>query len=234
MCFLVQFLDEVNYACYPSNVPRKKPYSKSTSKTSGIKSWPLSERPREILLEKGSQALSDAGLISILLRGGTKGKSAISLARNLLQKFGSLRQVLQAPPEELCQVSGIGPAKAAQIIAACEIGIRKLKENAVGSDVVKSPETVFDYLSSSMQDIKEEVFNGIFLNKRNEVIEMSQLTSGTPDKVVLYPRKIVERCLTLGASKLILVHNHPSGGIEPSTKDIHLTQKIQEGLKFTV
>jgi len=213
-------------------MPKKKSFSDSHGKTSGIKSWPLSERPREILIEKGSEALSDAELIAILLRGGTKGKSAIALARNLLQKFGSLRQLLQASPKDLYNVSGMGPAKRAQIIAAREIGDRRLKEDAKGSDIVKSPEAAFNYVCSSMRDQKEEIFNGIFLNRRNEVIEISQLAFGTPDKVALYSRKIVERCLALGASKMILVHNHPSGSLEPGYKDIHLTQKLKDGLKF--
>ena len=198
----------------------------------GIKSWPVSERPREVFLTKGPDALSDAEVLAILLRDGTKGRDAISLARQLIQKFGSLRQLLLARPEELYQVNGIGPAKAAQILAACEISNRRLKEEVLGANVVKSPQAVFDYLSSSMRDLKEEVFKGLFLNRKNEVMEMSQLASGTPDKVTLYPRKVVERCVALGAAQLILVHNHPSGSLEPSNRDIQLTAKMREGLKF--
>src|SRR3989338_3164796 len=111
----------------------------------GIKSWPVSERPREVFLTKGPDALSDAEVLAILLRDGTKGQDAISLARQLIQKFGSLRQLLLAKPEELYQVNGIGPAKAAQILAACEISNRRLKEEALGANVVKKPPAVFHY-----------------------------------------------------------------------------------------
>lgn len=202
------------------------------SKARGIKSWPISERPREVLLTRGPDALSDAEVLAILLREGTKGQDVVSLARHLIQKFGSLRQLLLARPDELYEVNGVGPAKAAQILAACEISNRRLKEKAVGVNVIKSPRAVFDYLSLSMRDLKEEVFKGLFLNRKNEVIEMLQLASGTPNKVALYPRRIVERCVAIGATKLILVHNHPSGSLEPSNRDIQFTAKIREGLKF--
>lgn len=204
----------------------------AASEVKGIKSWPVSERPREMLLTKGPDALSDAEVLAILLRDGTKGQDVVTLARRLIQKFGSLRQLLLARPDELYQVNGVGPAKAAQILAACEISNRRLKEKAMGVNVVKSPRAVFNYLSSSMRDLKEEVFKGLFLNRKNEVIEILQLASGTPDKVTLYPRRIVERCATIGATKLILVHNHPSGSLVPSNWDIQFTAKMREGLKF--
>lgn len=203
-----------------------------SASVNGIKSWPVSERPREVFLTKGPDALSDAEILAILLRDGTRGQDAISLARRLIQKFGSLRQLLLARPEELYQVNGIGPAKASQILAACEISNRRLKEEALGANVIKSPKAVFDYLSSSMRDLKEEVFKGLFLSRKNEVIELSQLAAGTPDKVTLYPRKVIERCVAVGAVKMILVHNHPSGSLEPSNRDIQLTAKMREGLKF--
>ena len=206
--------------------------SSASPQAKGIKSWPISERPPEVFLNRGPDALSDAEILAILLRDGTKGQDAISLARQLIQKFGSLRQLLLASPGELYEVNGVGPAKAAQILAACEISNRRLKEEVLGANVIKSPQAVFDYLSSSMRDLKEEIFKGLFLNRKNEVIEMSQLASGTPDKVILYPRKVVERCVAVGATKLILAHNHPSGSLEPSNRDIQLTAKMREGLKF--
>ena len=104
------------------------------SNNRGIKSWPATERPREILLGKGPEALTDAQLLAVLLRGGTKGHDAIALSRSLIEKFGSLRQLLLAKPSELCSVRGVGPAKAAQILAACEMSNRRFKEIAVGSN----------------------------------------------------------------------------------------------------
>ena len=98
--------------------------------------------------------------------------------------------------------------------------------------MLKSPESVYETVTELLRDLKDEVFTALFLNKKNELIEMRQIARGTPDKVTIYPRQIVEICISVGASKLILAHNHPSGSTEPSTKDIQLTVKLREGLKI--
>ncbi len=197
-----------------------------------IKKWPESERPRERILKQGAQVLSDAELLAVLLRNGRPGEDAISLARRLLSQFGSLRKLMGASSDELCRINGIGPAKATQLIAACELAARRSNEKIAGVDMVKSPESVYETIIESMRDLKDEVFKALFLNKKNELIEMRQIARGTSDKVTIYPRQIVEMCISIGASKLILAHNHLSGSTEPSTKDIQLTAKLHEGLKF--
>ena len=197
-----------------------------------IKKWPESERPRERMLKQGAQALSDAELLAVLLRNGRSGEDAISLARRILSQYGSLRKLMSVPADELCRINGIVPAKATQLIAACELATRRSTEKMVGMDMVKSPESVYQAIADSLRDLKDEVFTALFLNKNNELIEMRQIARGTPDKVTIYPRQIVEMCISVGASKLILAHNHPSGLIEPSAKDIQLTIKLHEGLKF--
>lgn len=204
----------------------------AVEKRLSIKKWPESERPRERILKQGVQALSDAELLAVLLRNGKSGEDAISLARRILSQFGSLRRLMSASADDLCHISGIGPAKATQLIAACELAVRRSNEKVTGADMVKSPESVYETITESLRDLKDEVFTALFLNKKNELVEMRQIARGTPDKVTIYPRQIVEMCLSIGASKLILAHNHPSGSTEPSTKDIQLTVKLCEGLRF--
>lgn len=206
--------------------------NKTKAKVSNkISEWPEGERPRERLLKEGPQVLSDAELVAILLRNGTIGQDAISLARSLIKKFGSLRQLLSATAKDLCAVEGIGPAKASQLLAAFEIGSRQLKETILGKDALTNARSVYDYLASSMRDLTEEVFKGIFLNNRNEVIEIAGLSKGTLDSAVLYPRDIVKKALDLNASRVIVAHNHPGGSLQPSHKDIQLTSKIQESCR---
>lgn len=204
----------------------------TVEKRLSIKKWPVSERPRERILKHGAQSLSDAELLAVLLRNGRSGEDAISLSRRILSQFGSLRKLMSASADELCKISGIGPAKATQLIAACELAVRRSNEKAVGADMMKSPESAYEAIVESLRDLKDEVFTALFLNKKNELIEMRQIARGTPDKVVIYPRQVVEICISVGASKLVLAHNHPSGSTEPSMKDIELTAKLLEGLKF--
>ena len=204
----------------------------AVEKRLSIKKWPESERPRERILKQGAQALSDAELLAVLLRNGRSGEDAISLARRILSQFGSLRKLMSASADELCRISGIGPAKATQLIAACELATRRSNEKVTGTDIMKSPQSVYETITESLRDLKDEVFTALFLNKKNELIEMRQIARGTPDKVTIYPRQIVEMCISVGASKLILAHNHPGGSTEPSAKDIQLTARLCEGLKF--
>jgi DNA repair protein RadC len=119
-------------------------------KTHGIKGWPKSERPRELLLEKGPEYVSDAGLVAILLRTGIEGKDAVTLGRDLLKQFGGLRGLLNANKKDLGKIKGIGTAKIAQLLAATEIAKRQLKEEIVGKTVINGPEDVLEYLSLSM------------------------------------------------------------------------------------
>jgi DNA repair protein RadC len=195
-------------------------------KAGGIKYWPASERPREVLLEKGPEFVSDAGLLAIILRTGIKGKDAVSLGRELLDQFGGLRGILGAKQNDLRRIRGLGAAKAAQLLAAIEISRRQLKENIFDRRVIRGPEDVADYLSLSMADKKEEVFRVLYLNSAHMVLTIEDVCKGTIDQSAVYPREVIKGAFDAGAAALIFVHNHPSGNLEPSEQDLLLTRKL--------
>jgi len=192
----------------------------------GIKSWPRSERPRELLLDKGPEYVSDAGLVAILLRTGIEGKDAVTLARELLKHFGGLRGLLNANKKDLEKIKGLGIAKISQLLSATEIAKRQLKEDIVGKTVINGPEDVLEYLSVSMSNLKEEVFKVIYLNSANVVLAAEDLFKGTVDQSAVYPREIIKIAFELNASGLIFVHNHPSGNLKPSKHDLSLNDKL--------
>ncbi len=191
-----------------------------------IKTWPKYERPRELLLERGPDFVSDAGLIAILLRTGTKGKDAVSLARDLIKEFNGLRGILSAEKSDLQKIKGLGQAKIAQLLSVIEISKRQLKEEIVGNNYIESDKDVVDYLSLSMRDLKNEFFKVIYLNKNNIVLTIDDLFHGTVDQASLYPREVIKRALDTGASSVIFVHNHPSGSLKPSVFDIDITKNL--------
>jgi DNA repair protein RadC len=202
--------------------------SEKIKQSKGIKDWPKSERPRELLLEKGPEFVSDAGLVAILLRIGIKGKDAVSLGRDLIHRFGGLRGLLNANKRDLEKINGLGPAKIAQLLASTEITKRQLKEQIVGSFAIHGPEDLIEYLSASMANLKEEVFKVVFLNSANVVLAIEDLFKGTIDQSAVYPREVIKRALELNASGLIFVHNHPSGDLKPSKSDFSLNRKLIE------
>jgi len=191
-----------------------------------IKAWPKDERPRELLLEKGPDYVSDAGLIAILLRSGTKGKDAVSLARELIEHFGGLRGLLSAKRVDLEKVKGLGQAKISQLMSAIELTKRQFKEEIIGKSCIKNEKDVLDYLSLSMRDLKEEFFKVLYLNKASIILSVENLAKGTIDQSSIYPREVIKRALEIGASAVIFVHNHPSGSLQPSRFDIEITKKL--------
>jgi DNA repair protein RadC len=196
-----------------------------------IKTWPEDDRPREKLLAKGASSLSDAELVAIFLRVGVRGKSAVDLARMLLNEFGSLQRLFGADESALSKVPGMGPAKYVQLQAVMEMSRRALAETLAESDVLASPQAVRDYLRIQLQSLGYEVFVGIFLNARNQVISSETLAEGTLTKTSVFPREIVKRALTHNAAAVIFAHNHPSGTTEPSQADRHLTRALADALK---
>jgi len=197
----------------------------------GIKSWPKSERPRELLLERGPEYVSDAGLVAILIRSGIEGKDAVTLGRDLLKRFGGLRGLLNANKKDMQEIKGLGTAKIAQLLAATEIAKRQLKEEIVGKTIINGPKDVLEYLSLSMSNLKEEVFKVIYLNSANAVLAAEDLFRGTVDQSAVYPREIIKRALELDASALIFVHNHPSGNLKPSKHDLSLNEKLAKACR---
>ena len=195
-----------------------------------IRDWPAGERPREKLLARGSSTLSDAELLAIFLRTGVAGKTAVDLARELLQDFGGLRTLLDADREAFCARHGLGIAKYAQLQAVLEMSRRHLLEQLQRDDALESPETTRHYLSSRLRHYRHEVFACLFLDNRHRVIAFEELFRGTIDGASVHPREVVVRALHHNAAALILAHNHPSGVAEPSRADISLTRRLTDAL----
>src|SRR5690606_31529211 len=176
----------------------------------GIADWPEGERPREKLLERGAAALSDAELLAIFLRVGTRGRSAVDLGRELIAHFGSLSALLHHAPGETAVINGIGPAKWAQLKAALELGRRALAETARETDALSSPAAVRDYLRLLLAERPHEIFVAVFLDAQNRVIASEELFRGTLTQTSVYPREVVKAALRHNAAGVILAHNHPS------------------------
>lgn len=195
-----------------------------------ITDWPIDERPREKLLQRGAEALSDAELLAIFLRTGTRGKTAVDLARELIQEFGSLRALFEATQERFCQANGLGDAKYVQLQAVLEMSKRYLFESLERGEPLSDPDTVRFYLKARLRDYRHEVFCCLFLDTRHRVIQFDELFQGTIDSASVYPREVVKRALHYNAAAVIFAHNHPSGIAEPSNADERITQKLKEAL----
>lgn len=192
----------------------------------GIVSWPQQERPRERLLSKGAQALTDAELVAILIRVGFKGTNAVELGRDLLKHFGSLRAMVEAPIIALLGVKGLKGAKAAQLLAAMEIARRVSAPSRRAELVIKSTEAATAYLRDRMRGLADEQFRVLYLNRRKALLDDALIAQGTVDSVRPPLRSIVARALQVSASGIIAAHNHPSGTAEPSESDRLLTQDL--------
>lgn len=195
-----------------------------------IKDWPQQERPREKLLTSGAAVLSDAELLAIFLRSGTRGRTAVDLARDLLTRFGGLRQLLDADRDTFCAALGLGDASYAQLQAVLEIGQRHLLQSLQRDSVLSSPENTRRFLTSRLRACQQEVFLCLFLDSRHAVIVCEELFYGTIDGASVYPREVVKRALKHNAAALILAHNHPSGVAEPSQADVRITERLKAAL----
>ena len=195
-----------------------------------ITHWPAGERPREKLLQRGPQALSDAELLAIFLRTGVPGASAVDLARELLVRFGSLRALLGAGLREFTAARGLGEAKYVQLQAVMEIARRHLGEELERGEALTEPGRVRRFLSARLRDLPHEVFACLFLDNRHRVIRFEELFRGTIDGAAVPPREVVKTALGYNAAAVILAHNHPSGIAEPSQSDRRITERLREAL----
>ena len=196
-----------------------------------ITDWPEGERPRERLLAHGPAALSDAELLAIYLRVGVRGKSAVDLGRDLLQRFdGQLSRLAEATLEELASVSGIGMAKAAQLKASFELARRALAQEMSVRDTFASPGQVRDWLRLKLATRQNEVFMALWLDAQNRLLKAEELFAGTLTQTSVYPREVVKKALGHNAAAVILAHNHPSGVAEPSRADELLTKALKDAL----
>jgi DNA repair protein RadC len=195
-----------------------------------IRDWPIDERPREKLLDKGAAALSDAELLAILLRSGTPGCSALDLARELLRSFHSLRKLIAADRQRFCAQRGLGLTRFAELQAAVEIARRQLSETMRAGPSLASPKATRDYLSARLRDLEHEVFCCLYLDKRHRLIQCEELFRGTIDGASVHPREIVKLALQRNSAAVIIAHNHPSGVADPSQADELITQRVKEAL----
>ena len=192
---------------------------------SSVKHWPEDERPRERLMTHGPAALSDAQLLAIIIRNGRAGRSAVDVGRELLERFESLAGIEQAGIREICDVGGIGPAKAAEIKAAIELGRRYQKPSLTGASFCSSQDVAV-YYRPRMKDLKKEMFRCILLNTKNKIIREEVVSIGSLSASIVHPRDTFKAAIRESAAAVIFIHNHPSGDIKPSQEDILLTRRL--------
>lgn len=205
----------------------------STKSKTGIKAWPKDDRPREKLLKNGERSLSNSELLAILLRTGVKGQSAIDLARKIIDKFGTFRNMSHSDDRSWKEFKGLGSAKIAQIKAALEIG-RRFREDevSVGKQKVGSAKDIVDILMPQMRDLKIEIFKVVYLDSNNRIIEISDAISGTVDHATPIVREVLHSALQKFAVSIVCAHNHPSGEAIPSRADIAFTKDLCQAGKI--
>ena len=195
-----------------------------------IAQWPADDRPREKLIAKGPEALSDAELVAILFRTGIKGRSAVDLARAALAQCGSMSALLSSQRADFQAIAGLGDAKYAQVQAVLEMSRRALRESLNRGASLTTPQSVRDYLRLKLQGRPHEVFVAVFLDAQTRVLSVEELFRGTLTQTSVFPREIVKRALHHNAAAIIFAHNHPSGVAEPSRADEGLTQTLKHTL----
>jgi DNA repair protein RadC len=184
------------------------------------------KRLREKFITSGLAGFHDYEIVELLLSLGTPRKDCKQQAKEAIRRFKTLRGVLEAPPEELQQIHGIGSHSAFGIKLVQEVAREFLKAKIIDKTIYKSSQEVFDYLYHSMRDLKKEVFKVIYLNSQNQIIDTADLFEGTVNGGVISPREVMENAIKHNAVSLIFVHNHPSGNPEPSKHDKEVTREL--------
>jgi DNA repair protein RadC len=189
----------------------------------------VQERPRERLLADGASALASRELLAILIGSGREGASAVEIAGGLLRAAdGSLRRLASSSPAELAAVQGIGPAVAARISSALELGRRLAREGPLERTRIRGPRDVYDLCAPSMRDLSQEEFRVLLVNTQHAVVREIVVTRGTLDASIVHPREVFRAAITESAAAMILVHNHPSGDPVPSAEDRDVTRQLAE------
>ena len=194
-----------------------------------IKDLPADTRPREKLLARGPQALSDVELLAIVLRTGMAGKNVFQLSEELLGP-GGIAGLLNASVQSLQMVKGLGPAKQAELLAIFEMARRALSQRLKEREAFQTPGAVKHYLQLQLAHKNHEVFAVLFLDNQNRMLALEELFRGTLSQTSVYPREVVMRALHHQAAAVVLSHNHPSGSVQPSRADEHLTQTLKASL----
>jgi DNA repair protein RadC len=195
-----------------------------------IQDWPLDQRPRERLLKHGPLALTDAQLLAVLLGTGLKGQHVLDLSNATLLSCGGVTGLLRAIRDLRTPVRGVGPAKRAVLMAALELVHRGLQEQLSEQAVLDSPAMVMEYLQLKLAHKPHEVFAVLFLDTHNKLRGYEEMFRGTLNQTSVYPREVVQQALHHGASAVVLAHNHPSGCLEPSSADLHITANLRHAL----
>jgi DNA repair protein RadC len=197
------------------------------STLAGIKNWPKDDRPREKLLKKGPGALSNSELLAILLRTGVEGTSAIDLARRVIDKLGTFRNMSHTDMREWKEIKGLGPAKIAQIMAALEIG-RRFREDEVlhAKQKIACAQDIVDIIRPHLRDLKTEVSKVVYLNNNDRIIDIGDAAIGTVNQAAPIIREIIHGALQKFAAAVVCVHNHPSGNVAPSPEDERFTREL--------
>lgn len=191
-----------------------------------IKDWPEDERPRERLIKHGVEVLSDAQLLAVLLRTGHHRQNAVDLAMRLISQFGGLMFLSQATVEELCTVRGIGPAKAAHLKAALELGRRTISLPLHAGIKIKSSQDVYRHYHARLKGLKHELFKVILLDGRNRILRDATISEGSLTASIVHPREAFNPAIRDSAGAVIFLHNHPSGDPAPSREDHELTKRL--------
>mgnify|MGYP001829029190 CR=1 FL=1 len=191
---------------------------------------PAADRPREKMLMQGAAALTDSELLAVVLGTGGGGRGVLELSRDLLERFGGWRALLDADPAELGRQRGLGDARIAQLQAVMEVARRHALEELRHGDTLTSPGQARRFLQSHLRDTSREVFCCLFLNAQHALISCEDLFLGTLDGAAVYPRVVLQRALKLEAAAVIFAHNHPSGIAEPSAADRRITERLQAAL----
>jgi len=191
-----------------------------------LKDQPASERPRERLVARGSDALTHAELIAILLRTGLKGTNVVEIGARLVNKYGSLHALALASVDELRQQAGIGRDKAVTLVAAFALAKRMEQERRDESPVLDNPQTVVDFLRENNRLREVEKFQVLLLNTRKRLVRVQEISDGTLDTILVHPREVFRAAIAANAAAIVLVHNHPSGDPTPSEADIKVTRDL--------
>jgi DNA repair protein RadC len=193
-----------------------------------LRDLPHEERPRERMMQYGAEALSHAELLAILLRTGSHQESAIHLAQRIMNKVGSIRNLVDLSIDELKQIKGIGSAKAVQLKAGIELGQRLARARMSDTVTIRSPRDAMDLLGEQLRYLQKEHFVCLFLNTKNHVIAQETLSMGSLNASIVHPREVFRAAIKCSSASIVCAHNHPSGDPTPSPEDISLTSRLVE------
>ena len=197
-----------------------------------VRDLPIPERPRERLIKFGPEALSAQELLALIIGRGIPKRSVLTIAQELLAKFGNIRSISQASIEALAEIKGVGLAKAAQIKASFELGRRQELEPELKDYDIKNPQSIVKAIRSSIKDKAKEHFKLILLDSRNKIIGISTISIGTLNANLVHPREIFKEAIMHNSASVVLAHNHPSGDPEPSEEDLKITERLVESGKI--